>query len=326
MNRFIKFLLWGLITAPLLTGCTSARFTSTIKNQDFKNTEAVKFNIEAVSLDYEGPFVVFYGAQYKKKLTGKLLMKEAEKAYPELFAAKGNIIPVELKIRIKRSDRPSFFKYLLFSLYGIIPSTFSVKEDIKLDVKIRDESNELLLRKTSDLSLEATRWMTMFTPLGLIPIPGESDIPKLTGIDQFADTKGSEPHFVRRSIVNGIVKTLKDSDMKKMLASYKRSKRMAEANKHFKERLLKGESSLAMYQSEEKKALVLMPLRASGIAAANRPAMESAIASGLSNRYKVYFGKRVADKVREIYTAATSKAKAGEECDDTMCMQDIGIS
>ncbi|MBE9536574.1 MAG: hypothetical protein IMF07_05280, partial [Proteobacteria bacterium] len=28
----------------------------------------------------------------------------------------------------------------------------------------------------------------------------------------------------------------------------------------------------------------------------------------------------------EIYTAATSKAKAGEECDDTMCMQDIGIS
>ncbi|MBE9537088.1 MAG: hypothetical protein IMF07_07895 [Proteobacteria bacterium] len=331
MNRFMKFLLLGLLLAPLITGCTSTRFTSTMKNQEFQNTEGVKFNIETVSLEFasarEMDNIAFIREQgHKANLARELIMAEAEKSYPELFVAEGDVIPLELNISLNSSNNQVDRMPLIMASLATIPVPTSIYEDIAVDLKVRDESNKILFANSSKFRQETGNWTTAFSPFGLIPVPGKSDIPKLTRFGPAPGLTQRGSQFLRRSIVNSIVKTLKDSDMQKMVASYKRSRRFAEANRRLEERLLQGASSSAMDQAMAKQPLVLMPLRASGIAAANRPAMESAIASGLSNRYKVYFGKRVADTVREIYTKATAEAKAGEECDDTMCMQNIGIS
>ncbi|MBE9536571.1 MAG: hypothetical protein IMF07_05265 [Proteobacteria bacterium] len=325
MNRFMKFLLLGLLLAPLIGGCGSSRFTSTIKNQDFQTAKEVKFNIKNIKVTIAGGEDGFVEQQYKQALSRRRIMREAKKAYPGHFATEGDAVAIDLEIKIDSSD--NFSKQLKMSGATLftIPIIGTLKNEVELNVKIQGQRNNLLLRKSSKFRQETTNWFTVFTPLGLIPIPGKSDIPKLTGVAEPGKTN-AENQFLRRSIVNGVVKILKDSDMRKMVSSFKRSKRRTNANKRFEKRLLQGESALAMKEAETKQPLVLMPLRTSGVAAANRPAMESALASGLSKSYKVYFGKRVADKVRDIYTRATAEAKAGEECDDTMCLQDIGIS
>ena len=73
--------------------------------------------------------------------------------------------------------------------------------------------------------------------------------------------------------------------------------------------------------AEEKERLVLMPLQGTGIDSSYKPAMESAIAEGLFDRYEVLYGRKVEEKVKEIYKKLSEETAAGEECDDTKCMQ-----
>ena len=53
--------------------------------------------------------------------------------------------------------------------------------------------------------------------------------------------------------------------------------------------------------SAERVRLVLMPLKGKGIDQAYFPSMESALIEGLSAKYKVFAGKRVVEKVQEIF-------------------------
>ncbi|MBE9536572.1 MAG: hypothetical protein IMF07_05270 [Proteobacteria bacterium] len=330
MNRFMKFLILSLLLAPLLTGCSSTRFTSSIKKQDFNAGEEVKFNIKKANVVTEVNAMEGQRIKpiYRNELTLELLRQEAKTAYPDYFTTEADAIPLELDVKVNYSENSWKQFFVSWASLNTIPSTKTIKTEVELDIEVTGEDDELLLKKSSGFSHEAKNWITMFSPLGLIPIPGKSDIPKFTKVDGgMVGYVKPGAQFLRRSIIDGIVKGIKGSDMKKVVASYQESKRLAEADTLFQERLLQGAaSSAAMEEAMDRNSLVLMPLRASGVAAANRPAMESAIASSLSNSYKVYSGKRVTDKVREIYSAATAKAKAGEECDDTMCMQDIGIS
>ena len=77
--------------------------------------------------------------------------------------------------------------------------------------------------------------------------------------------------------------------------------------------------------AEAKERIVLMPLQGSGIDSSYKPMMESAIAEGLFDKYEVLYGRNVEEKVKEIYKKLSEETVAGEECDDTKCMQQIGI-
>ena len=76
----------------------------------------------------------------------------------------------------------------------------------------------------------------------------------------------------------------------------------------------------------KKQAIVLMPLRiGKGISSDYASAYETAIRESLSIRYIVYSGKRVEDKIQEVYQKRSAEAKEGEHCDETRCLQDIAI-
>lgn len=74
-----------------------------------------------------------------------------------------------------------------------------------------------------------------------------------------------------------------------------------------------------------KERLVLMPLHGKDIDPALKPMMQSAVAEGLSKKYEVLYGKRVEEKVREIYQKVSEQTPAGEECDSTKCLQEVGM-
>ncbi|MBE9536570.1 MAG: hypothetical protein IMF07_05260 [Proteobacteria bacterium] len=332
MSRFMRFLLLGLLLAPFITGCLSTRYASTIKKQDFQTAEGVKFNIKTVEISTaQNKYAPPIDGPYREALRRKLIMEEAQKAYPGHFARGGDAIPIDLEIDINLRDswRKSF-TWSLASLY-ILPFIRTMETDVELNIKVRGQGNELLIEKASEFRQESKGWWTLSSPLGLIPIPGKSDIPRVTtmfgmGMSSQSPEAATRRRFLRTSVVNSIVETLKGLEMQKVVASYKRSKRLAEAKRRLQKRLTQDKASLDLEKAVAKNSLVLMPLRANGVAAVNRLTMESAVASSLSSSYKVYYGKRVADKVREVYAKVTAEAKAGEQCDDTVCMQDIGNS
>jgi hypothetical protein len=69
-----------------------------------------------------------------------------------------------------------------------------------------------------------------------------------------------------------------------------------------------------------------MPLRATNEMPQDEMTQyEGALVKSLSERYEVYSGQRVLEKVLEVYRKRSTGTKAGSECDETKCIQDVAI-
>lgn len=80
-------------------------------------------------------------------------------------------------------------------------------------------------------------------------------------------------------------------------------------------------------KKDAKDAVVLMPMRATkDIPQDEMTQYEAALVKSLSEKYVVYSGQRVMEKVNDVYKKRSSEAKAGKECDETKCLQDIAIA
>ena len=82
----------------------------------------------------------------------------------------------------------------------------------------------------------------------------------------------------------------------------------------------------SLVSADDKEPLVLMPLRVTGIDRSMLGAMEAALVQGLRMKYKVFAGAQVRQKVQEVFTRESETAAGEEGCDETKCMQDIGIA
>jgi formylglycine-generating enzyme required for sulfatase activity len=73
-----------------------------------------------------------------------------------------------------------------------------------------------------------------------------------------------------------------------------------------------------------KEHLVLMPMLLGAQERSLQGAMETALIEGLEQKYEVYSGDRVRQKVKEIFSRESKVSK--KECDETRCMEDIAIA
>ncbi len=53
---------------------------------------------------------------------------------------------------------------------------------------------------------------------------------------------------------------------------------------------------------------------------------EAALVKSLSEKYVVYSGQKVTEKVTDVYKRRSAEAKAGHECDETKCLQDVAMA
>lgn len=80
-------------------------------------------------------------------------------------------------------------------------------------------------------------------------------------------------------------------------------------------------------KKEIKAGVILMPIRTSGgVPPDEAAAYEGALIDTLSNKYTVYSGKKVVDKVEEVYRKRSAETQAGKDCDETKCLQDIAMA
>ncbi|MBI5637005.1 MAG: SUMF1/EgtB/PvdO family nonheme iron enzyme [Nitrospinae bacterium] len=80
-------------------------------------------------------------------------------------------------------------------------------------------------------------------------------------------------------------------------------------------------------KKEMKDAVVLMPLRPTkDIPQDEMTQYEAALVKSLSEKYVVYSGQKVLEKVNDVYKKRSAEAKAGKECDETKCLQDVALA
>jgi len=105
-----------------------------------------------------------------------LLNETLIKRYPTLFSAGKNAIPV--RIQMKQEMENSVASTMLIGLctLGLLPAPLKITTDISVETVILLSAERSALRLPDrKAQLKITGWMTVYSPLGLIPFPGEGE-------------------------------------------------------------------------------------------------------------------------------------------------------
>lgn len=164
---------WAAVlgSVVLLSGCISQRSVSTLKETPGAATTlaGMKFRV-ALAEDGSG-----------KTTPGDHLQQGLLKAYPELFTNDLDAIP--LVIRQKSEIDQQIIGAVITGLtLGIIP--LPAHSGFRMELGVTPWTSTGALQPESVISYirRDHGWLSIFTPLGLIPIPGRSDIPRMTSL------------------------------------------------------------------------------------------------------------------------------------------------
>ena len=167
-KKMIQSILAIFATVFVLAGCASTRFAITLKpDPEMKAqqiADGVKFSIARLNVTQD------------KKSSGDIdikasdLQAHAADVYPCLFGNDFADLPVSLDVRCESSE------WSLFGLgLAVIPFPSCEECDCKVHTRVWGE-NGYVINETESIVLTECMWGTIFTPLGILPIPGKSDL------------------------------------------------------------------------------------------------------------------------------------------------------
>ncbi len=215
-KQYLVFTIFFLILL-LFNGCTSFVAVSTQKKPNslpvFPENISPKFEIKKV--DFVGHYVVPANKQAINKLKIELscskLMYDGIEFYSNLFAKSEKSIPLEIAIDWSMNGSPGAGLLIGIFSAATLPMPVQAKHTIKISLRSKINNIEII-DKNSDIILDVNGWMTIFSPLGLIPYPGKSDFkPEELGHDK----------FIRKIILWNIIQGIDASDKKIIAALYK---------------------------------------------------------------------------------------------------------
>jgi len=189
----------------MVTGCCSTRFTTTIHKTEISDLKGKAFFkiVKAsppphhymsgtptgyVLINNNGDFVALQGRDNISEEDFRYkLFQVALKRYPELFRDSPDAIPIDVCVMGENSSSivPSLTAELLTLtiLGGVFPLPCSGTSDFN----VRTELHGMVTpgpRNLVHFVRKDVMWITVFTPLGLIPIPGESEEEKTSEVGQ----------------------------------------------------------------------------------------------------------------------------------------------
>ncbi len=221
-KKMIQNTLVVLAAAFVLTGCGSMRFATTLKpDPEMKEqqiADGVKFSI-----------VHFDVAQDKQSDVGNDikaikvpdLQAHASGVYPRLFGKDFVDLPVSLDVRCKGSSSNLFFLGL-----GVIPFPSCDECDCNVHTRAWGE-NGYVINETESIVLTECMWGTIYTPLGILPIPGKSDLrdtlffPFYDSPAAFIDNK---KRLTMDSLTEAVARSIRWADPAKLKAAYESRK------------------------------------------------------------------------------------------------------
>lgn len=202
--KSFSFALFLCFCGSLLTGCCSTRFTTTIHKTEISDLKGkAVFKIVKASpppyhymsgtptgyvMENKGNIVKSQGRNnISEEAFRYMLFKVAIERYPELFRDSPDAIPIDVCVMGENSSSfvPSITAELLTLtiLGGILPLPCSGTSDFN----VRTELHEMVTPGTRNpvhFLRKDVMWITVWTPLGLIPIPGQSEVEKTSEVWQ----------------------------------------------------------------------------------------------------------------------------------------------
>lgn len=179
-------------SALLLAGCMSARGTSTLKEvpDAAQRLSGLQFRVTAVEEA---------GCNTPGCVQG--LQETMSKGYPELFSDDLEAIP--LLVRLKTDDDSNGAGAFIggFFTLGTIPVPVYSGFAKEVGVTPWSGAGAVLPESVIRYTRRDHFWMTIFTPLGLIPMPGRSDMDRDTGTLLTANT-GYEAYSKKQHAFN----------------------------------------------------------------------------------------------------------------------------
>ncbi|MBW2647694.1 MAG: hypothetical protein JRE23_16265, partial [Deltaproteobacteria bacterium] len=219
-KKTIRNTLVVLAAVFVLTGCGSMRFATTLKPdpgmQGLQVADDVKFSI--VQLD---------AAQDKKSDAGidieaiktPDLRGHVVDVYPRLFGNDFADLPVLLDVDCTCSNSHLGAMLTGFTL-GIIP--FPSWSDVECKARSAvPDVNGYLIDETESFVLTNSMWLTLIGPLGLLPVPGRSDLPRDICFFDLSD----ETYMVRSkqlamdSLTEAVARSIRRADPAKLKAA-----------------------------------------------------------------------------------------------------------
>lgn len=235
-----------LLVGTLLLGCVSRRFTTDMNRSIQRKPCPFRFNISELyymppkekdffwgypsSFVTEGYFFQILNNKACIKASTedirKILQEKAEQRYPDLFSNAVDALPLHIRCKVQRSSS-WLVSYLLQPLtLGQIPLPFSEEAHFRIQVYLQGESvtNQHEIGEIR-FSRRDFGWMSLFSPIGLTKIPGETAKPKTSGImfDKQARQRGGE--LTIESIIDSINVILQLRDLTPEIEKYIKSQR-----------------------------------------------------------------------------------------------------
>jgi len=209
-----------VLAALVLSGCSAARYTSTLKPPDDKDLEFGSVRFAMSSFNYEKPGI---------QPPPQLIEERASALYPSVFTDDRAGLPV--LIDFKRSDSSlsdgSKMLLMIFTMVGVIPIPHTDRHDFTVRASVLDSLGERLCEREETFEINVITWAS-YWPLGLLPVPGPSDLPReyrAGDLVEWGDaSRNKVNNHAAECIAGVVVQALKSADQVKLRAAFQERK------------------------------------------------------------------------------------------------------
>ncbi len=204
------------------TGCMSVRYSTTLPPVGSRDRALGLVKVNVTNLNLSSPNG--YG-NIVPDMSRRKFMAAARQQYPLIFAEERDALPVSVEVDCEYddfSDRAGKYALLTVLTLGLVPTPAPAGGNESGDFSVRvsavDPDHGPIKYPAVAFQRRNAAWWTVFTPLGLIPVPGQTDIPRSsTTILGFED-----PGFGDRSrkltldsCIEAVVQALEGGDLGK---------------------------------------------------------------------------------------------------------------
>jgi hypothetical protein len=183
LKRKIRVVLGILIGMSLLSGCGSMRLASTLKHdpgmEGLKLDGNAKLSLSQVhAAQDKGSKVYMPNAGKFNSPTGlKSLKEHARQAYPDLFGGDFTDLPMFVSVDCHCTNDTSIETAAMLTAFtaGIIPFPAGDTLECKVRTRVADPDGYAVDAEKA-FTMSSSMWLSLLSPLGLIPVPGAADI------------------------------------------------------------------------------------------------------------------------------------------------------
>ncbi|TGU75214.1 hypothetical protein E4633_07130 [Geomonas terrae] len=195
----------------LLSGCGSARFDSTLRpSGDTQLTLSERFNIAGFTVAPKPKTPAGGSMQFGTNLAE--MKGRARVLYPQVFVDDWSAVPVTATALTNYEPLGALGPMMTGFTLGLIPFPSSEHTDYEVKVSIVDEQGDKVAATPVKFTRENSMWMSLLGPLGCLPVPGRSLVPRDT---VFFDLSGES--YLRKSselttdsLIEALVTALKE--------------------------------------------------------------------------------------------------------------------